>query len=755
MNFRLAAVEVPEENLDEQVSDSPPACSYCGGSSFEPPEDNGRTKRTECEECGGTMISHDGGYWQPDLIGSPHNHPRGNGDPNSGGVPGVWAPVLRREDVTRTATIVEPVQAALDPELRLHMVATWADVRNKAKRIRSEGGVHIVVASHDGIGGNVQGDTGVYETLLSYRPGSFKISAWECGCAWAAYAFQRSPAFKRFEGRMCSHALAMQFEAQARGMFGKTVTEDNQRPDWLRDQARQRYLPDTGEHVLVNAKRDPDGLFEATHGLDLLRPPAYAFAVTALSQGHDAAEALRALTCWGLEHAAARALVREALLDPMARTAAAHCPDCGSPVPPDAEVCPHCHAELGGDDAGLHTAGLVRSDDVASVFALAKEHVQKALDQDAPTHAGLALKAGDTGRVLMLQRSHKDEDDPARGRWEFPGGGIEPHDHNSLHGAMREFAEEVGQPVPPGGTLQHVHRSGPYVLHTMVIPSEDAITLHDGRVVPNPDDPKGDDAEQAAWWDPEHAQKNPALREECKSSPWKQIKEASRGLQTRADYAAGDPLSGVQPNDPPAYAEPNIPGTEENPASTGFATGADPAAFRDAGQPNFSLPQSTSTLHDEPEPALPSTDGADDDMWDTYVDPAHQHVPLAETTGRPDPTDAMDSDASPAESLTPNQVRASKTSGVDAIVQQFQATAGGKLLVSGSSDDRSIAEAARAHLSKTALKDFTPSEQAELIGEGAGTRARNFGDLVIEGTHYENLAKALEQYDNPDDVLIV
>lgn len=1179
MNFRLAAaaVEVPEEDLGGQVSGNPPACSYCGGTDFGgEPEQNGRVRRAECQDCDGTMVSHDGGYWQPDLIGSPHNHPRGNGDPNSGGVPGVWAPVLRREDVTRTARIAEPetlrllpvrsvgyqgfVEAApgheqhmreferthfpddvqhpsqdehldkpvghharlstfanthcdnndfwrqhgrveeidhsqhgvyatqpyvvghhldrylhdrndavesahehgeeatrdmvgakhpmvvrhegnlfaidghhrigsdiqaerpthalvfdadkhgfppvpkgreheiyhsgtdsfvrtgrrrvhrcvftfehpehaaahalynhddgicvatearqpqeeavddsgmthestRDPELRLHMVATWADVRNKAKRIRSEGGVHIVVASTDGIGGNVQGDTGVYETLLSYRPGSFKVASWECGCAWAAYAFNRSPAFKRFEGRMCSHALALQFEAQSRGMFGKTVAEDVQRPEWLRDKARQRYLPDTGVHVLVNAKRDPDGLFDPDHGLDLLRPPVYALAVAILAAGHDAAEALRSMTSWGLEHTAARQLVREALHDPMARVAAMHCPDCGAPVPPDADVCPHCHAELNRDDAGLHTA--------------AKEPAD-----DAPTHAGLALKAQDTGRVLMLQRSHKDEDDPARGRWEFPGGGIEPHDHNSLHGAMREFAEEVGQPVPPGGTLQHVHRSGPYVLHTMVIPSEDAITLHDGRIVPNPDDPKGDDAEQAAWWDPEHARKNPALREECKSSPWKQIKEASRGttsvrytsgvqtalevkmashdpedlatsptitrglrlnnaehttwhpdetdriehgqarpedllrhLDTRnvgdfwhghhgsvedakdyahgdssdhpgyyhgdpemlypgddghegyhgevgtvleahrprgwdpnrnpddglmgnsylshptelalhkihyndsqgnwhsmdatghtvhstgfdpeqprhyeaslrtADYAAGDPLSGVQPNDPPAYAEPNIPGTEENPASTGFATGADPAAFRDAGQPNFSLPQSTSTLHDEPEAALPSTDGADDDgLWDTYVDPAHQHVPLDTTLGRPDPTDGMDSDVNPAEALTPNQVRASKGAGVDAIVQQFQATAGGKLLASGSSDDRSIAEAAQAHLAKTALKAFTPSEQAELISEGAGVRARNFGDLNIEGTHYANLEQALAQYDDPDDVLVI
>lgn len=178
----------------------------------------------------------------------------------------------------------------------------------------------------------------------------------------------------------------------------------------------------------------------------------------------------------------------------------------------------------------------------------------------SPTHAGLVLKARDTGRLLMIQRSHKDEKDPARGRWEFPGGKLEDGDHNSLHGAMREWAEEVGQKVPAGGVVAHTWTSpgGEYQGHVMVIPNEDAVALHEGRVYPNPDDPDGDDAEQAAWWEPEHARKNPALRDEVKGSPWKEIKVASRYESARADQVAlwslGADATGIQ--GPAAYGPP-------------------------------------------------------------------------------------------------------------------------------------------------------------------------------------------------------
>ena len=63
--------------------------------------------------------------------------------------------------------------------------------------------------------------------------------------------------------------------------------------------------------------------------------------------------------------------------------------------------------------------------------------------------SGLVVKAADTGRVLMLQRRFDDEKDPARGKFEFPGGNVEPGE-DSLDAAHREWEEEVGQHVPEG-----------------------------------------------------------------------------------------------------------------------------------------------------------------------------------------------------------------------------------------------------------------------------------------------------------------
>jgi 8-oxo-dGTP pyrophosphatase MutT (NUDIX family) len=117
--------------------------------------------------------------------------------------------------------------------------------------------------------------------------------------------------------------------------------------------------------------------------------------------------------------------------------------------------------------------------------------------------AGLAVRAADTGRVLMLQRALDDNDDlsldPAGGRWEFPGGhledGEEPHE-----GAVREWQEEVGTRLPPlAGVAQHT--SGPYRLHVAEVPHEGDVAINqgDGREVHNPD---GDRFETAAWVHP-------------------------------------------------------------------------------------------------------------------------------------------------------------------------------------------------------------------------------------------------------------
>lgn len=137
---------------------------------------------------------------------------------------------------------------------------------------------------------------------------------------------------------------------------------------------------------------------------------------------------------------------------------------------------------------------------------------------EPPTVSGVGVKAADTGRILLIQRSIKDEKDPAAGTWEIPGGHHEDGDLTSLHAAIREWEEEVGQSFPEGGHVAHTWRSGPYQGHIVVVPSEDVIKLHEGRVTTNPDDPDDDDHEIAAWWHPSDAKGNPVIRKELQAA---------------------------------------------------------------------------------------------------------------------------------------------------------------------------------------------------------------------------------------------
>lgn len=64
-------------------------------------------------------------------------------------------------------------------------------------------------------------------------------------------------------------------------------------------------------------------------------------------------------------------------------------------------------------------------------------------EYEGVTHAGLAVVAADTGRVLLARRSYDETDDEAvRETWEFPGGSLEDGEEPYV-GALREFTEET------------------------------------------------------------------------------------------------------------------------------------------------------------------------------------------------------------------------------------------------------------------------------------------------------------------------
>lgn len=142
--------------------------------------------------------------------------------------------------------------------------------------------------------------------------------------------------------------------------------------------------------------------------------------------------------------------------------------------------------------------------------------VRKAAGQIAV--AGLAVRAADTGRVLMLQRALDDED-PAGGTFEFPGGHIEGSE-SPAEAAVREWMEETGLSLPNGGQSIGTWASpdGVYQGFAYQILREDDLDIFYRDWNSNPDDPDGDAIEALAWWDPFQLPGNPAVRPELLDS---------------------------------------------------------------------------------------------------------------------------------------------------------------------------------------------------------------------------------------------
>jgi len=159
--------------------------------------------------------------------------------------------------------------------------------------------------------------------------------------------------------------------------------------------------------------------------------------------------------------------------------------------------------------------------------------------------AGLAVRAADTGRVLMLQRGLTD-DDPAAGSWEFPGGCLEPGEQ-PRSAAIREWQEEtgcvlpVGRFVPGWGT-----ESGRWLGFVYEVDHETDVPIFDGRDrVTNPDDPDGDQVEALAWWDPTHLVDNPSVRAELRADLQLVLNALSRPASEGTRAATADEVAAL------------------------------------------------------------------------------------------------------------------------------------------------------------------------------------------------------------------
>lgn len=171
--------------------------------------------------------------------------------------------------------------------------------------------------------------------------------------------------------------------------------------------------------------------------------------------------------------------------------------------------------------------------------------VTKAL-QDGPVAAGLAVVAGDTGRVLLIQRPIEEDNDNG-GKWEFPGGKRDEGEH-PLETAVREWTEEVGHPLPDGELdeeRQWLSGNGKYAGHVYRVGSEDVIDLANRK----PDaDPASGGYNVVAWVHPndmENHNLRPELLGDMDEVMGRISKYLRRGVITKAAFGGKKPAGGT------------------------------------------------------------------------------------------------------------------------------------------------------------------------------------------------------------------
>lgn len=102
----------------------------------------------------------------------------------------------------------------LDPE-GITKESTWPDVEAKAKRLVQDGNVQLLRNGANNIIAQVQGDHGNYQVEIGRDdPNSQAITTWNCECPWSQHAWQRTRQWKKYEGRVCSHALAAYWKSR-------------------------------------------------------------------------------------------------------------------------------------------------------------------------------------------------------------------------------------------------------------------------------------------------------------------------------------------------------------------------------------------------------------------------------------------------------------------------------------------------------------------------------------------------------------
>lgn len=184
------------------------------------------------------------------------------------------------------------------------------------------------------------------------------------------------------------------------------------------------------------------------------------------------------------------------------------------------------------------------------------------------THAGLAVVAGDTARVLLTQRAFDASDDPeVQESWEIPGGALnEGEDPQAA--AFREFTEETGWPVPDGqARVVDGWRGGPegnYQGFVLLTPEQTDLT----GFTPN------DEVQAVGWFSQEEAGAL-KLRPEFAKGPWPTVSgnQAEDGEEMSDDTEPDLTLLDLMDAPVPVHGI-LAPEDVESGDSRGFASGA-------------------------------------------------------------------------------------------------------------------------------------------------------------------------------------
>jgi hypothetical protein len=102
----------------------------------------------------------------------------------------------------------------------------WNNLVEKAKRLIDTGNVTVVTNEPDYVYGNVIGDHGSYQcTIKRNNPEEPRIVGWKCTCPWNQYAYMRTRKWKIYEGRPCSHILALYYLSKISPITGEEPSE--------------------------------------------------------------------------------------------------------------------------------------------------------------------------------------------------------------------------------------------------------------------------------------------------------------------------------------------------------------------------------------------------------------------------------------------------------------------------------------------------------------------------------------------------